>query len=70
MKVLRLRIEDRFSVRLNQAKRFIGLVMTELRRLNHARMDSVALVSLTRAERIKTVKAALAEHHRGPTRCC
>jgi hypothetical protein len=48
----------------------IAALMKELRRLNNARMDPSAFAGLPRRNRSRTVKKALAEHHRNPNRCC
>lgn len=45
-------------------------IAAELRRLNSARLNSAALGQLSRRDRARIVKAALAAHHRHPNRCC
>ncbi|HEY6419024.1 MAG TPA: hypothetical protein VIX59_08475 [Candidatus Binataceae bacterium] len=52
----------------------VRAIAHELHRLNGAGVrfgtESAALMSLPRRERIRAVKAALAEKHRHPNHCC
>ena len=45
-------------------------VRKELRRLNSARLGRDELSRLAPRERTRAVKAALATHHEGSSRCC
>jgi hypothetical protein len=56
-----------FMARVRNA---LAALFKELRSLNNARMDSAAFAALPRRSRARTVKAALAAHHRDPNRCC
>lgn len=42
----------------------------ELRRLNSGRMGRIELSQLAPRDRVCAVKAALAAHHKGTSRCC
>ncbi len=42
----------------------------ELARLNSGFVGKDRLSKLDRRERVRAIKSALAERHRGPTRCC
>lgn len=45
-------------------------LVKELRRLNTARIGSNELSRLAPSDRVRAVKAALAAHHEGTSRCC
>jgi hypothetical protein len=45
-------------------------LVDELVRLNTARLGSNELSRLTPRDRVRAVKAALAAHHKGTSRCC
>lgn len=63
-------ITARFSRATAHLAHLIRTVNIEARRLNSARLDSATLASAAPRERRRMVKAALAEHHRMPNRCC
>jgi hypothetical protein len=65
----------RSLVTLSQSLRFFARrlsheLVTELRRLNSARMGQNELSRLAPRDRVRAVKAALAAHHQGSSRCC
>jgi len=64
----------RSRIRLSDSLRLMGRVsqelVTELARLNTARLGNDVLSQLSRHGRAQMVKAALAKHHDGITRCC
>ncbi|MFZ0680420.1 MAG: hypothetical protein WAN07_22195 [Candidatus Binatus sp.] len=64
------RIVSRVRLAISTLANVTGAIAIELRRLNRARIDSAALVSMQPRERRKAVKAALAAHHRNRSRCC
>jgi len=45
-------------------------IVAELRRLNHARLDSATLATMAPRDRRIAVKQALARHHSNNPRCC
>jgi hypothetical protein len=51
-------------------RRVLGHLAKELRRLNSARLGSEKLLQLSSRERVRAVKEALVEHHKGSRRCC
>jgi hypothetical protein len=64
------RIASRIRRAISTLAHIAGAIAIELGRLNRARIDSAALASMHPRERRKTVKAALAAHHRNSSRCC
>ena len=44
--------------------------LNELERLNSARVGKIELSRLSSRDRVRAVKAALVEHHKGISRCC
>jgi len=60
---------------LSQRLHFLAMRLShelanELARLNSARLGDDELSQLTLRDRARAVKAALAEHHKGISRCC
>ena len=45
-------------------------IVTEYQRLNSARLGKDELSRLASRDRVRAVKAALVEHHKGSARCC
>lgn len=52
------------------ARRLSHELVKELQRLNSARMGGNELSRLPPRDRVRAVKAALARHHEGSSRCC
>jgi hypothetical protein len=64
------RITRRVQLASSTIAQIAGAIALELRRLNHARIDSDKFSTLTRRDRRRAVKAALAKHHSNTPRCC
>ena len=74
------RQESGAGLRFSRAVRWHGIqalllrlsheLLSEIQRLNSARLGGGALSQLSPRERPRAVKAALAAHHRGISRCC
>jgi hypothetical protein len=52
------------------AQRLSHELLKELARLNSARIGKNELARLAARDRVRAVKAALAAHHNGSSRCC
>jgi hypothetical protein len=52
------------------ARRILREAVAEIARLNRAGLDDHTLAGKSRHDRARTVAAALAHRHDGPTRCC
>jgi len=64
------RINRRVQLASSTIAQVVGAIAIELRRLNHARIDSDKFSKLAPRDRRRAVKAALADHHSNTPRCC